>query len=72
MNWKIASLGIPIVLVYLGFLNAVEMVDRGKTFESNAKWKACLMDYAKGVIPSDARGNRFEVAGTPVWFSCDL
>ena len=28
--WKLASLGIPVVLVYLGFLNAVEMTDRGR------------------------------------------
>jgi hypothetical protein len=28
-SWKLASLGIPVVLVYLGFLNANDMSDQG-------------------------------------------
>ena len=30
--WKLASLGMPVVLVYLGFLNAIEMSDEGDPF----------------------------------------
>ena len=32
--WKVASMGVPVLLVYLGFLNADEMRDRGSHFTS--------------------------------------
>ena len=28
--WKLAQLGVPVVWVYLGFLNATEMLDQGQ------------------------------------------
>ena len=38
-SWKLASLGIPVVLLYLGFLNAEEMTDRGQVFGSAGQWE---------------------------------
>jgi hypothetical protein len=46
--WKVASLGVPVVLVYLGFLNANEMV---KPFTSHRAWENCLLTYAHGIVP---------------------
>jgi len=46
--WKIASLGIPVVLVYLGFLNANEM---SQPFMSHGAWERCLLTYADGTVP---------------------
>jgi hypothetical protein len=46
--WKIASLGIPVVLVYLGFLNAHEM---SQPFTSHEAWERCLLTYAEGTVP---------------------
>lgn len=46
--WKIASLGIPVVLVYLGFLNAYEM---SQPFTSHEAWERCLLTYADGTVP---------------------
>lgn len=37
--WKLAHLGVPVVLIYLGFLNAGEMADRGKPFSNAAEWE---------------------------------
>ena len=46
--WKVATLGVPVVLVYLGFLNAEEM---NKPFTSHEDWERCLLAYAEGTVP---------------------
>ena len=46
--WKVASLGVPVVLVYLGFLNASEM---NQPFTSHGAWERCLLTYADGTVP---------------------
>ena len=45
---KVASLGVPVALVYLGFLNAAEM---GQPFTSHDAWDRCLRAYAEGMVP---------------------
>lgn len=61
--WKLASLGIPVVLVYLGFLNAYEM---GQPFPNHAAWERCLLEYAEGCVPRTAWNSRIMVNGTPL------
>lgn len=62
--WKVASLGVPVVLVYLGFLDADEMGDGAlKTPED---WRSCLLGHAAGVIPSDAWEQRLQAGSS--WF----
>lgn len=46
--WRVASLGVPVVLVYLGFLNADEM---SQAFTSRGAWERCLLAYADGTVP---------------------
>lgn len=48
--WKLASLGMPVVLVYLGFLNAIEMSDEGAPFCRHAHWVECVKSHAKGKV----------------------
>ena len=64
-SWKLASLGVPVILVYLGFLNAEEMKPNGKLFSTPAGWDQAVRDYSKGVIPDDVWGPSIEVNGTP-------
>lgn len=52
--WKLASIGIPVVLVYPAFLNAVEMSDQGDPFLGLADWTECVKAHAKGKVPEDA------------------
>ncbi len=66
--WKIADLGVPVVLVYLGFLKATEMIDQGQPFDSASAWENCLRAHAGGIVPDEAWGNKFNVNGTPAWF----
>jgi hypothetical protein len=46
--WKLASLRIPVVLVYLGFLNANEM---SKPFRNHESWESCLRRYSEKTLP---------------------
>ena len=50
-SWKLASLKIPVVLVYLGFLNACDMDSANITlFHSKSEWENILKRYCKDKI----------------------
>jgi hypothetical protein len=66
--WKLATLGVPTILVYLGFLNATEMLDQGQPFDSPGAWETCIRSHARGIVPQDAWEKRLEIGGTPVRF----
>jgi len=65
--WKLAQLGVPVVLVYLGFLNAGEMVDQGQPFATAQMWEDCLRRHAEGLVPEAAWNRRLAVHGTALW-----
>jgi hypothetical protein len=62
--WKIASLGVPVVLVYLGFLDADEMGDGA--LPTPEAWRSCLIAHADGVVPLGAWEQRLPAGGS--WF----
>jgi hypothetical protein len=66
--WKLATLGVPVILVYLGFLNATEMLDQGERFDSPEAWQICIRDHAQGIVPEGAWDRKVHIGGTPVWF----
>lgn len=66
-SWKLASLGIPIVLVYLGFLNANDMAKNGPLFRSEEDWTRALMSHARSVVDESCWGRRHEINGTSMW-----
>lgn len=47
--WWIANKGIPVVLLYLGFLNAEDMKDSYTVFNTSADWENCFLNHAKKV-----------------------
>ncbi len=65
--WKIASLGIPVVLIYLGFLNAEEMRHCGQPFGSARDWERFVRDHTQGLVPQDVWGKRLQTSGAPMW-----
>jgi hypothetical protein len=65
-SWKLASLGVPVVLVYLGFLNAEEIRDRGEPFAHTGAWDQAVRAHANGIVPGNAWEQRLDVEGTPV------
>jgi len=65
--WKLASLGTPVVLVYLGFLNSIEMSDEGDPFAEHADWVDCVKEHAKGKVPEEAWDRRWELNNVTVF-----
>lgn len=51
--WWLANHGLPVVLLYLGFLEAGDVADIGEVFSDAAEWRRVLLDHAAGVVPED-------------------
>ncbi len=66
--WKLAALRVPVILVYLGFINAEEMGDQGQPFASSETWHTCIRRHAAPLVPDSAWNRRLDVDGTPLWF----
>ncbi|MBN2437346.1 MAG: hypothetical protein JXL20_01970 [Deltaproteobacteria bacterium] len=52
--WKLTDLGIPVILVYLGFLNAKEMDDQGELFTSAKDWEDAVKTHSQNLVPAEA------------------
>lgn len=66
-TWKLATLGIPTILIYLGFLGATEMADQGQPFTSAQGWHDAVQKHAKGFVPETAWERQIETGGAPMW-----
>lgn len=65
--WKLASLGVPVVLVYLGFLHAEDMDDgHNRLLTSAARWRQHVLAHGQGIVPAAAWDGRIDVGGTPL------
>jgi len=62
-SWKLADLGVPVVLVYLGFVHAKEM--KGQLVDS-AAWNNPVLAHAKDLVPADVWGQALSVKGVPL------
>jgi hypothetical protein len=63
--WKLAECGVPVILVYLGFLNAREMADRGEPFSNQASWEALVKTHSASLFPAEVWNRRWSVNGVP-------
>ena len=50
--WKLASLGVPTILVYLGFIGDNGIQDVGPYFENEPHWQETVRNYVAQVLPS--------------------
>ena len=64
--WKVASLGVPVVLVYLGFLTANEMCDRGRPFADALDWENVVKRHSQALVPSEIWGKRWTCSRQPL------
>lgn len=64
-GWKLASLGIPVVLVWLGFLNSTEMSDRGPLISSREAWREGVFRYGEGLVDDRAWEKPISVKDVP-------
>lgn len=66
--WKLATLGVPTVLVYLGFLDADEMTkSTQRSFSSAADWDHYIREHSQSLVPSAAWGQRLQTPAAPMW-----
>ncbi len=65
-SWKLATLEIPVVLLYLGFLDAEDMADDGPLFRSELEWERILKDHSRSVVDQDCWGEWLSVKGVPL------
>ena len=72
-SWKLASLGVPVVLVYLGFLNARDMACDSPIFKSEEDWKRILKNYSKNTVDNTCWEKRWDFAAPfiPIIRSCN-
>ena len=63
--WKLTDLGIPVVLVYLGFLGASEMRDKGNPLVDAADWETVVKRHSQALFPAEVWGQRWTCGGHP-------
>jgi hypothetical protein len=61
--WKLTELGLPVILVYLGFLKADEMIYRRKPFETGADWQRIVFSHSQPLFPEQIWNRRWIVNG---------
>ncbi len=65
--WKLAQMGVPVILVYLGFLNAVELEDENRLIFRNIElWKRCVFEKTNKPLPEEIWDGTFNFDGTPL------
>jgi hypothetical protein len=52
-SWKLTELGFSVILVYLGFLRAYEMNDKGKAFANAAAWEQLVREHSEALFPTE-------------------
>lgn len=65
--WKLATLGIPTVLVYLGFIGDTGIADAGEPLSDTAHWEEVFADYAYSVVPRGIFEQRIGSVTAPLW-----
>lgn len=63
--WKLTNLGIPVVLIYAGFLNATEMSDIGKPISDAAEWWSLVTQHSEPLFPAAVWNRKWLSNGQP-------
>jgi hypothetical protein len=64
--WKLTDLGFPVALVYLGFVDAEEMVDRGIPIENEASWEQQVKAHSRSLFPDKLWGQKWLMGRAPL------
>jgi len=64
-SWKLTELGVPVILVYLGFLKADEMSDQGPVLADDKVWDTVVKEHSESLFPAEAWNRRWWVNGVP-------
>lgn len=65
--WKLTDLGVPVVMVYLGFLNADEMGGNGSNaIIDHMTWEAMVKTHSRALCPTEVWNRQWPLKGTPL------
>jgi hypothetical protein len=65
--WKVASLGTPVILVYLGFLNSLDMDHGGRTILTSAEhWQKSVLASSQGIVPPAVWNQKLAIGDIPL------
>lgn len=65
MAWKLASMGIPNTLIFLGFTGDREIASDGKYFADDQHWQQSFSDYASSSFPLELLGQDVSCGQAP-------
>ena len=64
-SWKLADVGVAVVLVYLGFLNASEMAKDGVPFANAGEWESLVKGHCASLFAASVWNREWVVNGVP-------
>jgi len=66
--WRLASWGVPVVLIYLGFLGDEGIRDAGEPLKDEATWNNLVTEHLGTVGASSLDQGRNDCGAAPFWF----
>ncbi len=66
--WKLASLGIPTVLMYLGFIGDNGISNGGEPFRDETHWERIFAEYAHKTAPEALFEREIDCGAASTWF----
>ena len=66
-TWKLGMLGIPTVLVYLGFTGDAGISNVGTPFKTRRDWTRAFSNHIRAHLPVELLDCRVETSGAPIW-----
>jgi hypothetical protein len=64
--WKLAELGVPVILVYLGFLQADDMEEDSTPFADHAAWEELVRSHSAALAAPDIWNQSWNIHGRAV------
>lgn len=62
-SWKLSELGVPVVLVYLGFLDCQDMAADSKIIANDADWQRLVRAHSATIAPPDVWNRSWQLHG---------
>jgi hypothetical protein len=64
--WKLADLGLPVVLVYLGFTECEDMEGDSDVIASDVDWQELVRKHSSSIAPPDVWDRPWQIQGRPL------